>query len=208
MGAMSPVDTSNGLGLRRTPAQQRSRERMELLVEHAGSLVAEVGTEAFTTERLATAAGVPVGSVYQFFGSKHAVILEVARRQHDRLMTELAATTGGSDWKGAVDDLVERLAKARKADPSVAVVRAATLATPELADAARALDDEAADAMSDVLQRLRPALGKPVTRPAARVLMAAVRSGLDVAHRSERADRASINEVKALARAYVGALGK
>lgn len=65
---------------RRIPTQQRSRRRVEVLLDAAERLVVDRGVEALTTRDIAAAAGVPVASFYQYFGAKEDVLVALAGR--------------------------------------------------------------------------------------------------------------------------------
>ena len=65
---------------RRVPTQERSRRRLEELLDAAATLVVEQGVEALTTRDIALAAGIPVASLYQYFADKESVLLALAER--------------------------------------------------------------------------------------------------------------------------------
>jgi AcrR family transcriptional regulator len=64
----------------RMPVQQRSRERVERLLTEAAALIAERGSDELRMSELAERAGVSIGSVYQYFPDKAAVIRSLAQR--------------------------------------------------------------------------------------------------------------------------------
>jgi AcrR family transcriptional regulator len=66
--------------LRRLPSQQRSRQRVERILDAAGELVAERGYEATTTSLIARRARVSPGSFYQFFADKRAAVKALSAR--------------------------------------------------------------------------------------------------------------------------------
>jgi AcrR family transcriptional regulator len=66
--------------MRRMPSQQRSRIRVERILDAAGELVAERGYEATTTSLIARRARVSPGSFYQFFADKRAVVQALSAR--------------------------------------------------------------------------------------------------------------------------------
>jgi AcrR family transcriptional regulator len=65
---------------RKTPQQERSRETFEAIVEAAAHIFERHGYEAGTTNRIAERAGVAIGSLYQYFPNKDAIVLELAMR--------------------------------------------------------------------------------------------------------------------------------
>src|SRR3954454_8645319 len=75
---------------RRTPQQQRSQLRVASILEAAGQLLEEVGAGALTTNAIARKAGTSIGSLYQFFPNKAAVLSRLA----DSFRTEVTKTLG------------------------------------------------------------------------------------------------------------------
>ena len=65
---------------RRTPRQRRSRQRVARILDAASALVLEEGVERLSTRRIAEEAGVPVASLYQYFGDKEDVLLALVER--------------------------------------------------------------------------------------------------------------------------------
>ena len=89
---------------RRRPSQERSRRRFDEILRAARALLVEVGFESFTSEQVALRAGVPIGSLYQFFGNKYAVICELDRLDTADVQAELdtfAAEIPTLDWAAA-----------------------------------------------------------------------------------------------------------
>ena len=72
--------------LKRQPAQARSAERVEALLDAAAKLLEDREPEAVTVRDLATAAGVPTGTLYQFFEDKDAVLQALAVRSVHAVM--------------------------------------------------------------------------------------------------------------------------
>ncbi len=58
----------------RTPRQERARETVAAILEAAAQLIAEDGYGATSTNRIAARAGVSVGSLYQYFPNKEAIL--------------------------------------------------------------------------------------------------------------------------------------
>lgn len=75
---------------RRVPSQQRSRRRVEAILDAAGELVMEMGVEDLTTRAIAERAGVPVASLYQYFADKEDVVLALAERDMAEMDAHLA----------------------------------------------------------------------------------------------------------------------
>src|ERR1051325_4535414 len=80
------VAVTSSTPLRRQPVQQRSAKRVERMLEACASLIEEVGYDGVTTTLIAERAGVAVGSLYQFFPDKRAVVRELTRRNLERFL--------------------------------------------------------------------------------------------------------------------------
>ncbi|SDJ41842.1 DNA-binding transcriptional regulator, AcrR family [Actinokineospora alba] len=75
--------------LRRQPVQQRSAKRVEKMLESCAQLIDELGYDGVTTTLIAERAGVAVGSLYQFFPDKRAVVQALTQRNLDHFMAEI-----------------------------------------------------------------------------------------------------------------------
>jgi len=72
---------------RRIPQQARGQQRIERLLDAAEQVFAEVGYDAATTNAIAARADTSIGSLYQFFPNKEAILHALAARQL-RLLSE------------------------------------------------------------------------------------------------------------------------
>ncbi|MFD2207465.1 TetR/AcrR family transcriptional regulator [Kiloniella antarctica] len=62
------------VGKRRLPSQERSRQRVERILEAASTLLTTNSVDKLTTRRIAEVAEVNIATLYQFFPNKEAVI--------------------------------------------------------------------------------------------------------------------------------------
>lgn len=74
------LKTSVSLNTKIRPLQDRSRATFELILVVAGDLVAELGFERLTTNRICEAAGLTPPALYRYFPNKYAVLAELGRR--------------------------------------------------------------------------------------------------------------------------------
>ncbi|MBN8952274.1 MAG: TetR family transcriptional regulator [Rhizobium sp. 60-20] len=73
---------------RKAPKQARSLATVGAIVEAAARILEERGHEAFSTNAVAEKAGVSVGSLYQYFPRKDALIGALIFRETSRLVEE------------------------------------------------------------------------------------------------------------------------
>jgi AcrR family transcriptional regulator len=66
--------------MRRQPQQARSQERVKQILDVAEQMFLEIGYEVTTTRTIAARAEVSVGSLYQFFPDKEAILKALAVR--------------------------------------------------------------------------------------------------------------------------------
>src|SRR5688572_7748050 len=81
-----PTRTRRRVSLPRAPRQERSRFMVDNIVQATGEVLAARGIEGTTTNHVAERAGVSIGSVYQYFPDKKALIHKLLDGQVDRDM--------------------------------------------------------------------------------------------------------------------------
>ena len=79
---------------RRRPQQARANNTYETILAAAAHVLDERGEAAFTTNQVAERAGVSIGSLYQYFQDKQAILVALAEREEKQLMpkSELLAS--------------------------------------------------------------------------------------------------------------------
>jgi len=75
--------------LRKKPSQTRALRTVETLFEAAVRILDSEGEAGFTTNRIAERAGFSIGTLYQYFPSKEAIVVAMVRRHRDRVLREL-----------------------------------------------------------------------------------------------------------------------
>ncbi|MEP0709183.1 TetR/AcrR family transcriptional regulator [Parvibaculum sp.] len=91
-------------GIRRQPTQARARERVERILTAATELIAETGSDAVRMTEVAERAGVPIGSLYQYFPDKPAILRTLAMRVMERVRDGLRQNLEGVE--SAVDAMM------------------------------------------------------------------------------------------------------
>ncbi len=77
---------------RKNALQARSRATVDALVEATARILVREGFEKTSTNRIAEIAGVSVGSLYQYFPSKEALVAAVVDRHNAEIMGLVRAT--------------------------------------------------------------------------------------------------------------------
>ncbi|WP_267549328.1 TetR family transcriptional regulator [Rhizobium rhizogenes] len=82
---------------RKLPKQARSTELVAAILQAAAQVLAKEGAQRFTTARVAEKAGVSVGSVYQYFPNKAAILFRLQSdewRQTSDLLRDILEDKG------------------------------------------------------------------------------------------------------------------
>ncbi|MEV0093079.1 TetR/AcrR family transcriptional regulator [Streptomyces sp. NPDC050738] len=198
MGAV-PDDHENSL--RRAPVQQRSAERLDRILEACAVLLDETGYEQLSTRAVAARAGVPIGSVYRFFGNKRAMADALARRNLDVYAERVTARLGGlpaADWRAAIDAVLDEYLEMKRTVPGFALVEFASQGTP----------NEGNPLVADRLTTLLAShLGRAADEALHRTFLVAVEAAdavLQLAFRTRpEGDPGLVAEVRVLLRAYL-----
>lgn len=70
---------------RKTPRQRRSQETVAAILEASARILEQDGLSGFNTNAVALRAGVSIGSLYQFFPSKNAILVALIEK-HEAVM--------------------------------------------------------------------------------------------------------------------------
>ncbi len=107
--------------LRKRPVQQRSAQRVQRMLDACAELVGEVGYEALSTTLVAERAGVAIGSVYQFFPDKRAIVQALTARNLDVFLEQLQIRFASADlvhWWDGVDAVLDEYVAMHRQAPS------------------------------------------------------------------------------------------
>lgn len=66
---------------RRRPSQSRSRVLVDAIIQACRQILAQEGIERLTTNRIAEVAGVTIGSLYQYFPNKEAILADLFAKE-------------------------------------------------------------------------------------------------------------------------------
>ena len=106
----------------RVPRQARAQETVDALLIATKTLLIRGGAEAATTNAVAKLAGVSIGSLYQYFPSREALIAELSKRHVARVLAltfrEIDALLGTSIRVGA-RRLIKLMIEMHRQDPEL-----------------------------------------------------------------------------------------
>lgn len=93
----------------RQARQARSRNTVEAIIEAAARILADSGWSALTTNAIARVAGVSVGSVYEYFANKQAIVDVIIDRHLSSGEAHLVRLAAGAGEAPSLDDIVRLL---------------------------------------------------------------------------------------------------
>lgn len=194
---------------RATPRQARARERVEAILVAARRIIEQDGVEPLSTQRIAQVAGIPVGSVYQFFPNKHSIVLELAKRSLVPMNALVDSTSpapaSGDAWCPWWESFIDALIAMWHEDSSGGAIWSACAGTPELFARASDLELEYARGLAGLLSPLFPHEAQQVQERRAIVLARMMAFGLDCAWKQGEWDESAAQIVKRSAVAALAA---
>ncbi len=198
-----PEEPRPPASLRRVPVQERSAERLTRILDACADVLDEVGYEGLTTRAVAHRAGVPIGSVYRFFGNKRDLADALAHRNLDAYAERVAARVAGverGDWRGAVDGAFDEYLAMKRTVPGFGLVDFGVPSAPE------AMPDANVRVAERVAALLAHHLARPLDdrlRRTALVAVEAVDAVLQLAFRGHPSGDADlVEEARTLLHAY------
>lgn len=112
---------------RKAPTQARSRAMVDTILEATARVLVRDGFARTTTTSVALCAGISPGSLYQYFGSKEALVAAVAGRQSEavkRAMESRLAQGPGANLKESLQCLMSTVVTATSTFPELTAVLA------------------------------------------------------------------------------------
>jgi AcrR family transcriptional regulator len=154
---------------RKTPRQPRSQATVETIVEAAARILETAGAAGFNTNAVARRAGVSVGSLYQYFPGKQALVAELSRRNAEAALLGLAeasARTVGQPVEARLRAFVHFAVAQQGARPRLSRVL-------DQLEEGMALPTDEHGAAPAILALLMPVLAAGAAEPAALAWLAA-----------------------------------
>jgi len=198
--------TAEILEPRRRPTQERSQKKFDQLLAVSRELLLQVGFESFTCEEVANRAGLPIGTLYQFFQNKYVIVCELDRVDAIAVRRELEAfarAIPSLDWPKFLDRLVDHMAQLWANDPSRRAVWHAVQSTPATRATAAVIERDFAAEVAKVLAPLTPGMDRDRRKVIAEVVVYVVYSMLNFSIRDGQSHDEAVVELKRLLTAYL-----
>lgn len=126
----------SNIELRRTPKQSRSIKTVERLLGCAAVVLEGSGYDGFSMQSVADEAGMAIGTIYQYFPDKYAILQTLVERWYEK--TESVQLTSYSTY-----DYVLKYAEVYTKEPGASALLDAIQAVPKLRAFDRSKVDEA-----------------------------------------------------------------
>jgi len=145
---------------RKTPRQARAVATVEAILDATARILVKDGYHRMTTNRVAEAAGVSIGSLYEYFPSKEALVMALAERHEQAAIAQVERSLAahvGAPLSAALQHLVEALLAAHAVHPQLHRALHEELPRAVRSPALRALD-ERVEQIARAELRARPEL--------------------------------------------------
>ncbi|GGU00181.1 TetR family transcriptional regulator [Streptomyces coeruleorubidus] len=191
--------------LRRAPVQRRSAERLTRILDACAGLLDEVGYDALSTRAVAQRAGVPIGSVYRFFGNKRQMVDALAQRNlehYSERIVQRLREAGDGGWREAMDAVLDEYLEMKRTAPGFSLVDFGN----QIPVGARQAEPNhrVADRLTELLSGY---LGREPDEELRRVFLIAVETADTLVHLAFRVapdgDQKIIEEMREMLRAYL-----
>ena len=107
---------------RKAPRQERSRQTVEAILGATSRVLVREGFAALTTTRVAEVAGVSIGSLYQYFPTKEALVGALVDEHIAKILALLAEATSraaNESFEDAIGTFVRTVLRIHAVDPDL-----------------------------------------------------------------------------------------
>jgi len=192
------------------PKQERSRQRFELILNTAANMFTEVGYENTTTNAIAERAAVPIGSLYQYFPSKDAVLHALAHRYlqkfNDLQQNVFPADVSSMSLQDIFDRTIDPFVAFHLEHPAFTHIFLGSEVSADLARANAELDEAVLARIKGLLLAKKPGLSENKALLMAQLVKAVVKAMFSLLDSSDNPDfhQQVIQELKTMLAGYVG----
>ena len=105
---------------RKQPRQARAQHTVHAIIEASARILEEQGHGGFTTNAVAELAGASIGTLYQYFPDKDALLGALIARETSRLVEEVEAASMVATGRRALDGVIEAAVRHQVRRPRLA----------------------------------------------------------------------------------------
>lgn len=111
--------------LRRQPAQDRSAQRLELILDTTAALIDELGLNTVSPALVARRARMSGPAIYRYFSDRDSIIRALARRNLERFLvaTQQLLSNETLSWQDAIAESVDMYCRLYRSEPGFAALR-------------------------------------------------------------------------------------
>ena len=146
---------------RRKPVQARALATYESIVRATAELMIAEGFNRMTTNRVAEQAGVSVGTLYQYFSNKEALLMALVDQHTEEMMAllvERLSKLAGAGLEEATRELIRAWLEAHAVDPELHRVVMEQLSLDFVMERTHHIKDQAREMVRSFLEIHRDAL--------------------------------------------------
>jgi AcrR family transcriptional regulator len=194
---------------RSTPKQPRSQKRVDLILDTAAELFAEVGYETATTNAIAERAGISIGSLYRYFPDKETLLRAWANRYGEQICAlydqAFAGDVSALPLPALLDRLIDPFLDLYLDCPVYTHILLGADVSADIAAVNKAMEAEIIGRTADVFRCVAPHLTEARARLTATVCKACVKGLISlVTVSNDKKFRAQVTvEVKRMLAAYL-----
>jgi AcrR family transcriptional regulator len=156
-----PLELTESQKNRRNPSGSRGQQRRDLILDTAANLLADNGIEAINTNVIAEQANISVGSVYQYFSNKEAILIALGERYIQQLgkntVAALQQDVSGLDFAAIVNKVIDPMIAFERKHPAFGHLNAKSQEV-SLAEGSKRVESDILATIHDLLLRICPNL--------------------------------------------------
>jgi AcrR family transcriptional regulator len=195
---------------RKKPQQERSRATIDAILTATTRILVRDGFDHASTNRIAEAAGVSIGSLYQYFPSKEALVAALVERHIEEMTREIVVAmdeVAALPLAGGVRAVVDLMLRAHAVDPLLHKVLVEQVPRTGRLEHIHDIERRMMDLVRGYLQAHAPELRVRDLELAAFVVVTSVEAlthAATIHHADRMAGRALADEITDLVVRYLG----
>lgn len=96
---------------RKNPKQARAKHTVDTIIDATAQILEQDGSDGLSTNRLAARSGFSIGTIYQYFPNREAILLALIARQREQVQRRIAAAVQ-SGQQGSLEDKLRLIVRA------------------------------------------------------------------------------------------------